>query len=276
MEFILSDQTIKLKNLLKINKLRIKKMKTNITILVLILISIGSLNATIIYRNIDSTISATSQEKQISYMLDMNGDGINDFCLKHINNGYYECGISGTQVDSGEIQVNQNLTVYMCALNQLITEVAFDSPENMYYGMGVMDVDWLSGHENILAVRFQINSLYHYGWIKVVVPANNSYLKIVDCAYEDTPGTGIPAGRQSNSIIDNNPIDGFDSYSIYPNPARDFITINGCKNEIIEIFSSLGIKLCELRNHDKIDINNLKSGFYMIKINNKTYKFIKK
>jgi len=123
-------------------------MNTYIIILLAVISSIGSLNASIIYKSIDSTISATAEEKTTNYVLDMNNDGVNDFYLTHINHNYYECTITGAQ-SGGEIQVNQNSTAYICAPDQFIEEEAFDSPENMYYGMGVMDLDWISGHENI-------------------------------------------------------------------------------------------------------------------------------
>ena len=62
------------------------------------------------------------------------------------------------------------------------------------------------------------------------------------------------------------------SFTEYPNPANDFITIDYFgideDNEFIQIFNSLGVIVCSkeiLSGHNEISIFNLKSGVYFMK-----------
>lgn len=69
--------------------------------------------------------------------------------------------------------------------------------------------------------------------------------------------------------------------SIYPNPAKDFITIKSdSKVNNIEIFDASGRKVQTILKDNKIDVRNLSSGNYIINVETKdgvsTEKFIKK
>jgi hypothetical protein len=77
-------------------------------------------------------------------------------------------------------------------------------------------------------------------------------------------------------------IDNVDSLNknIFPNPSNDFIKINNITtNTIYEIYNTLGIKVLEgkINNKEKINIENLKKGLYIIKFSNlASLKFMKK
>jgi len=55
---------------------------------------------------------------------------------------------------------------------------------------------------------------------------------------------------------------------IYPNPATDFINIEGINAETIQIFNSLGQLVETVENSQIIDVRNYPSGIYMMVINN--------
>ncbi|WP_313216232.1 S8/S53 family peptidase, partial [Soonwooa sp.] len=68
------------------------------------------------------------------------------------------------------------------------------------------------------------------------------------------------------------------NFSIYPNPANDFIEIKtNSKIETAQIFDNLG-RIIKTVNSSKVDITHLEKGIYYLKINNgeKIEKFIKK
>ena len=79
------------------------------------------------------------------------------------------------------------------------------------------------------------------------------------------------------SIIDNTNL----GFKITPNPVTDYIVINS-EASIVEnlvIYNILGKKIMVKDNYlinEKLDVSNLKSGIYLIKINNNIQKFIKK
>lgn len=66
---------------------------------------------------------------------------------------------------------------------------------------------------------------------------------------------------------------------IFPNPSFDFIQISGLKKtENYQLYTISGKEINKgtISNDEKIDIQNLRSGFYFLKLNNDTIKFLKK
>ena len=65
-------------------------------------------------------------------------------------------------------------------------------------------------------------------------------------------------------------------FTLYPNPSSDFINIEPELNSSkIEIYNSLGEKVAEYSQVQKLDISNYPSGIYTIKSGNKTKSFVK-
>ena len=61
------------------------------------------------------------------------------------------------------------------------------------------------------------------------------------------------------------------SFSIYPNPATDLISISGVENiNSIKVYSILGSLEKEVFNTNQIDISELSSGIHIIKVDNGT------
>lgn len=90
-------------------------------------------------------------------------------------------------------------------------------------------------------------------------------IKIMD----DIP-TGIPTVEMLN-------------VSVYPNPAVDFIYIQGLTKASISIFNATGVKLKEFQNYDgdkPIAVGDLPKGVYLLKINNvaknNVFRFLKR
>jgi len=87
--------------------------------------------------------------------------------------------------------------------------------------------------------------------------------------------------QKVNTSLDQ--VDGF-NFSIYPNPASDYIIVNSSDNEIREIFIySIDGKLCKsafVKGEAKIDISELNPNIYTLVFNqdgkNNSYKFIVK
>ncbi len=65
---------------------------------------------------------------------------------------------------------------------------------------------------------------------------------------------------------------------IYPNPASQkiFVDYNSDKNTNIEIFTISGSKIKEFKNTKEIDVSDLQSGFYFIKISNQNFNYTEK
>ncbi|MDD6210563.1 MAG: Ig-like domain-containing protein [Bacteroidales bacterium] len=69
-----------------------------------------------------------------------------------------------------------------------------------------------------------------------------------------------------------------DALSIYPNPASDFIRVNGVTEVTVNIIGTNGATLIAIDNYngESIDVSTLASGTYLIKVNDSTFTFIKK
>ncbi len=67
-----------------------------------------------------------------------------------------------------------------------------------------------------------------------------------------------------------------DEITLSPNPAENYLILNSkIGHGKIEIFSALGIKLIETEYKEKIDVSELPSGLYFVRVGNKVGKFVK-
>ena len=70
---------------------------------------------------------------------------------------------------------------------------------------------------------------------------------------------------QKSKIVDEN-ITGFPSFTIYPNPAQDYLKIkNKTANQIIEVLSTSGKVLLRTQ-EDKAEISHLPNGIYLLRL----------
>ena len=74
---------------------------------------------------------------------------------------------------------------------------------------------------------------------------------------------------QTTNIKDNT-----NSINYYPNPAKDYIYINGANNDYVEIYDIMG-RLVKQSIGNRIDISSLISGIYVLRIGEENIKIIK-
>jgi len=83
-------------------------------------------------------------------------------------------------------------------------------------------------------------------------------------------------GLAVNNISTDNV--GLGILTVYPNPADDFITINAADGATVNIYNNAGALIITLEAYSGqfIDISQLISGHYIVKVNNQTVAFIKR
>ncbi len=82
----------------------------------------------------------------------------------------------------------------------------------------------------------------------------------------------------TTGINDNMPVVQ-DDFTVYPNPAKDQITIQGLKSGTLEVFNSSGkvVKNSEVKGMStNVDISNLPNGIYIIRVMTKDNSVVKK
>jgi len=120
-----------------------------------------------------------------------------------------------------------------------------------------------------IGVRIQLDSLYEYGWIKIVgISFNNYYpttLTMGTFACEDV-GVGIKPLTNNNKEI-----------TVYPNPANDRINVTSGSGKIILICicNMLGKEMISTTEKE-IDVSNLPEGVYFMLVKTSESLFTKK
>lgn len=96
---------------------------------------------------------------------------------------------------------------------------------------------------------------------------------------QSIPLSSIRKMTFSNGSASIDDINHTKSPQLYPNPAKDYCTLisNGSETNHVTIFSITGAKMMEtdIENEGRIDISSLKTGVYLVKVNNMTTKLIK-
>ena len=156
-------------------------------------------NAQVVYNDFqDIVINSGGRYSYNSYPLDLNSDGITDFQL---NIGtYYTTYFSINASVSGNAL--QNSTVYptwtVGKLN-FNDEIGHNHSIGASY-MGSITYGSFRGGvtDKYVGVRFNVNSVTYYGWMRLDVKADFSQIVIKDFAYESSPNALIKAGATSS------------------------------------------------------------------------------
>ena len=184
-----------------------------ITIIILLfLVSNNKMKSKVNYTKVDSTLAGTVLYEPKEYQIDFNGDGTMEFFLSHGNQGideiFYVWEIySGINGNSNEVLVINDRSAVMLGDDEVINEnlsVWRDSYNGMSTIAMYFEGDWLGAGYKFAALRFKINGRYHYGWVRLSVPANSSNIAIKDMAYEDNPEQSIIAEEPGTEVAEEN------------------------------------------------------------------------
>ena len=167
----------------------------------------------------------------------------------HSSSGQFKCSITGGYVYRGSVLNNMH-GVYFFA-DYCSGEIGLLNKEN-----DVWDYNLVTPSYNGSWVTFgkdMNDELY-------VASVNGGLYKIVNAALS------------SNEIENNN-------FSIYPNPFSDIINFNNTEESLdIKIYDINGKNILSIENYrqNSLDLKNLNSGVYFIKVNNQIKKIIKR
>ena len=105
--------------------------------------------------------------------------------------------------------------------------------------------------------------------------ANGTYTYSVVAVYEEGESETITATvTLTVSVEENNEI----AFVMYPNPAKDFVTIESAMDAVVKIYSVNGQMLSQQNISEgisTIDLSNLNAGMYFISVNETMVKVVK-
>lgn len=232
----------------------------------------STLSAKVVYTAIepDTTLKATVENPFHQYQIDLNDDGQTEFYFKHFKptenladaEFYTMIGREGEVLADADdspfgfevhTAINENSSGW---INRASSSTSWALSLGRYFaGKG----------SRYLGLRFKLNNNWHYAWLRVEVPADTSYIKLMDFAYETEPDSSIKAGQGNTSRSKPLPNAAF---SIYPNPVDLVVNIyiEGTENALLKILNATGQQIHEARlepNTTKlIDVSNWPSGIY--------------
>jgi len=130
---------------------------------------------------------------------------------------------------------------------------------------------WPAKTDKFIGVQFLINSNYHYGWIKVTTDATTNQITVKEYAYNTTASQQILAGQ--TAVFSTNLVElEKSSFNIYPNPAKEKVTINGW-GLTVELYDITGKEVLvkqqnNLGNSIELDLSSTPKGMYLTSITN--------
>ena len=102
------------------------------------------------------------------------------------------------------------------------------------------------------------------------------YNYAVTAVYEDGESEKVTAtATLTVSVAENNEV----VFTMYPNPAKDFVTIESAKDAVVKIYSVNGQMLSQqniIEGINTIDLSNLNAGMYFISVDETMVKIVKK
>lgn len=197
-----------------------KKLLLSISILTLY----NTVQAQIVYHDVDpdSTISATTAEQMKSYYIDFDHDGNYEKELRHFNPDPNNMAVelqNNPSVMAQEVLNGNNRTKVLSINEDINSSLQWGND-----GSGVLNSPWYGGGDKYVGIRFKKGSQWHYGWVRIMIPADGSSFTIKDFAYNSTPDAAIKTGEQGTTSINN--VTAVLPVHIYPNPANESIHIS--------------------------------------------------
>ena len=158
-------------------------------------------------------------QNNMIYMLDLDGDGIDDLKFVHEDSvsGLNGNGIGVTLMHYNveflgnlppqdpthfyPYKVNDNVLIDSTANGEtwVVKHPGIDVIRvmNLQFSNGSYAGQWIGGvTDKYLGIRFKISNLWHYGWIRMDVAANATKLIIKDFAYNSKPNQKIFTGQK--------------------------------------------------------------------------------
>lgn len=243
----------------------------------------GSADAQIIHTDVNPDDSITGQTD--SLLLDLNNDAVVDFRI-WLNHGGSSNNIRLTPTMGNEVLGSlSGGWFYPFTMNM---NDAINSTQNTWNGTangGLLTMawvytaggtygNWFGATDKYLGLRFFIGSDLHYGWARLDVDQNATWMVLKEYAYQAQPDVGLLAG-QTIGIEEAQEA----SFDVYAHNTTVHVTLENVNDGKIMIQNMLGQTIKDVEITDtkmEIDLSDVEAGIYLVAVQSEEGSFTKK
>jgi hypothetical protein len=251
---------------------------------------ISNASGQIVYTDIPDETLAPGE----GYVLDLDGDGVDDFSL-NVYNGTAPFGVAVIFPGTSSVYNTNGIVGILSAgytyPSNLTSGAIIDGNSPIVNGERG-DLNWNSCNypnsnfcggvtDGYIGLQFMVSGNTHYGWVRIDLTADATSMTVKDFAYQSTPNAGIKAGNDGSLSTDNQTIAGFNHFY---NSSTKQLTLSA--NEAfsnISLYNLLGQEVIAKNlssNNEVIDMSAVKDGVYIgtVNVNGQvaTFKIVKR
>ena len=123
--------------------------------------------------------------------------------------------------------------------------------------------------DGFVGLKFQNSANTHYGWARIEVANDGTVLSVKEYAFESTPNTAINAGETANGPVGIADLENSVVINNFNNQLK-VVAAQNLTNGIINVVSMSGKQVVSKSftiNLERIDLNDLSTGIYMVNVN---------
>jgi len=252
----------------------------------------GAANAQIVYTDINPDTLITGNGA--FYNLDVDNNGVIDFTFYTIASSItYSSGSSSTFIDfsgaymspaaSGNSMMNFSYGPMNVPAGSAIGSSGSFTSSGGWVGL-VADISYVSSSstssysvsvgnfldtDGFVGLKFQNSGNTHYGWARIEVANDGTVLSVKEYAFESTPNTAINAGETANGPVGIADLENSVVINNFNNQLK-VVAAQNLTNGIINVVSMSGKQVVSksfTSNLERIDLNDLSTGIYMVNVN---------
>ena len=123
--------------------------------------------------------------------------------------------------------------------------------------------------DGFVGLKFQNSGNTHYGWVRIEVANDGAVISVKEYAFESTPNTAINAGETANGPVGIADLEN----NVVINNLNNQLKVEAAQNltnGLINVVSMSGKQVISksfTSNLERIDLNDLSTGIYMVNVN---------
>lgn len=231
----------------------------------------------------DEFVKAVAPVENVRYYINMDDTGYDEFFFNHVRSGNgtpfnpNHCDFHMDGLDDAEVLLQNTYQVIRNEFGQEIgpNQVTWSNPNyeiqyggQTYIAKVATKLNYqFAGEEGYIGIRFLKNGEWHYGWILVSVPLDQTSITVKEFAYNSLANEAINAGQTESTNVSIDEINM--RFKYYPNPTNNYLTVEmegDGKTLFFSIDGSLINTFDLTEGLHYLDLSNYNTGLYFIQM----------